>query len=130
MDILVKQCCLLQECYNVKFIVCVDDIAGCNIDMKKYHIMENGDVIDDNELLSMENKFYQASDNAQSESKSNSDEQYVKDPDIEINAFWLCGFVMTTYSFEWNMFVVLSVLLCCIDLTINAELYWNVFLVL
>ena len=84
---LAERRCLLQECYNAEFIVRVDDTDDCDIDTKVYHILENGDVVNDKELLSLEDQFYQANDDAQSESKSDSDEEYVEDADIEINAF-------------------------------------------
>ena len=65
----------------------MDDTAGYDINMKVYHILENDNVVDAKELLSLENKYYQANNDAQSESKSDSNEEYVEDPDIKINAF-------------------------------------------
>ena len=38
----------------------MDDTTGCYINMKEYHILENDNVVDAKELLSLENKFYQA----------------------------------------------------------------------
>ena len=51
--VLAEQCCLLQECYVAKFIIHVDDTTGWDTDTKEYHIMKNGDVVDDKELLSL-----------------------------------------------------------------------------
>ena len=79
-----KQRAMLQECYNHGYVLpMIEDSA---IDEQEYDILENGDIVDDKELRALEQAFYDAYDQVQSEPESGNDSVSVEDVDVDIHA--------------------------------------------